>query len=224
MKINVEIEVPEGYELLNNSASSMLVDEINKVVAYGFNVVKKHDQHAELKAQYALDVEKCKLIDGLEAWQLWQEKIKINENWSSLLRNDVFRYDIFEYRRHPHADSMIAYHKCSDADKKRWQIYHVGSADWLYFKNHPQWDEKCQYRLKPRIITINGVEYNAPMNVAPEKGKRYWYFLEDFFSIGSIWDHDNVDLNRLKENRAFLNKEDCQAVCDAFKAILAGAE
>jgi hypothetical protein len=184
------------------------------------------DQHAELKAQYTLDVETCKSIDGLEAWQLWQKKAKEYTDWNIIkpISNIAFYAD-YDYRRHPHADSIIEYHKGSDADKKRWQIK-CNDGSWKGVRVEPVWDEYSDYRLKPRTITINSVEYNAPMNVAPEVDTHYWVinfeFEFGFVPLAVIWIEDESDYSALEKSHAFGKYDDCKAVADALNAILSG--
>jgi hypothetical protein len=223
----VEIEVPEGFELLTNEPASTLVDQNNKVVVYGFGLIQKANPHAQLKAQYALDVETCKSIKGFEAWQLWQASNKF-QNWVIVLDTPNF-YPGDKYRRHPHADSIIKYHKCSDADKKRWQCRWGKKVEWVniceckYERDDvPMWREEAEYRLKPRTITINGKEYNAPMNVAPEVGSQYWALYMWDTAKQFEWNVSRHDFNLLLQNRVFATKEDCQAVCNAFNEILEG--
>lgn len=79
------------------------------------NEFEQDDPHAELKAQYVRDVESCKTIDDLNAFDLWQMRNKTgNQSWGYIPGNIDWTAD--EYRRHPHADTIIAYHKCSERD------------------------------------------------------------------------------------------------------------
>jgi hypothetical protein len=181
----------------------------------------KPDPHAELKAQYARDVETCKDIDGLEAWNLWQcitlkgvfTKCDIPPKW----------LDQSEYRRHPHADSIIKYHQCSERDKQRWQYAYRDT--WLDCNGEPDWYEHTPaFRLKPETITINK-EYNAPLRDSKGIAGEYVYLDfngYDFFASVSKWDNDFCDNKRLESGLIFASKEDCQAVADAFNAILRG--
>jgi hypothetical protein len=88
----------------------------------------------------------------------------------------------------------------------------------------PLWDCDNEYRMKPRTITINGKEYNAPMNTAPAMGTKY--HILNLFGKNWIdsWTGSKQDINRLNSCRAFETAADCQAVADAFETILRGAE
>jgi len=179
--------------------------------------------HADLKAQYAIDVETCKTINGLEDWQLWQYRAKGSGKWIDFTIGSGIPFDCCDsnqYRRHPHADNIIFYHKCSEHDKKRWQV-HTGYSDWQDDIN-PQWQEHWQYRLKPEIITINGKEYAAPLRVAPELGTKYFWYSSICGVKNDIWGNDPVDNQRLAANMVFATEQDCKAVADAFNAILRG--
>jgi hypothetical protein len=180
---------------------------------------KQVDKHAELKAQYQRDVETCKAIDGLEAWNLWQcitltggfTKCDIPPKW----------LDQSEYRRHPHADLMIEY-LCSDEQKKnRLQSRENENKPWIT-QYLPTWNDTWQYRFKP-VITNNGKEYNAPLRDSKGIDGKYVYLdlnSSGFFVSVSEWENDEVDNKRLNEGLIFSSREDCQAVADAFNAVL----
>lgn len=182
----------------------------------------EQDPRAGLKAQYALDVETCKDIDGLEAWQLWQVQLNKYGDWLDAGSNMFCEGD--NYRLHPHADSIIEYHKCSERDKKRWQRRNYGGL-WHDCDTAPDWTDD-EYRLKPKTITIDGKEYAAPLRVAPEIGTKYWVcnfnFTTGFESWSVSWEGDSDDNCLLEKRHVFATKEDCKVVADAFNAILRG--
>jgi len=180
----------------------------------------ENNPHAELKAQYTRDAETCKNIDGLEAWQLWQY---MNLGSWYCCNNTPFLCLDLIYRRHPHADNIIAYHKCSERDKRRWQSSYAGR--WSDCKREPAWHDDCEYRLKPETIKINGKEYAAPLRVAPDLGAIYWTIAFNnggFVCNKSEWDDLIMDNGRFNANNCFATEQDCQAVADAFNAILRG--
>lgn len=49
----------------------------------------------------------------------------------------------------------------------------MGSMKW-YTKSYPDLSGDCEYRIKPRTITVNGFEVPEPMQEAPEIGVEYW--------------------------------------------------
>ncbi|MEN9755838.1 MAG: hypothetical protein RL755_25 [Pseudomonadota bacterium] len=231
MKKEIEFYVPHGYKLVGDIPRSTMCDNETLLVRYDIKPIDKPDpqqlnRHAELKSQYVRDLETCATIDGLDAYQLWQGE-RFNGNFVNLTLPPKFYVDVY-YRRHPHADSMIEYYQCSDDDKLRWQCRYndgqIAEARWKDLKDEkPLWHETDEFRLKPRTITINGKEYNAPLNVAPAVGTTFYFFEVDAV-ISEEWGNDPVQFFYLKTNHCFTNREDCKAVADAFAEILASAK
>lgn len=82
-------------------------------------------------------------------WELWQWK-KSNPTWNNCEKNHDTDFLNFQYRRHPHADSIIQWHGCSDEDKKRWQYRFIDvKGDHWTDNSNPLWNETAEYRLKP---------------------------------------------------------------------------
>jgi hypothetical protein len=186
--------------------------------------LKQDDQHKELKELYYKDNETCKSIDGLNAWQLWQVKNK-NE-WIDIKDIGLFKKGV-DYRRHPHADSMILFHKNTDA---KWQWFYKcntsGVQEWVDCKEPPKFKEEVLYRIKPDTITINNKEYPAPLRIAPEQGS-YYYFMDvsnnevdknKWHGTGTF----DFDYKYLGLGVCFATQEDAQAVLDAILEILRG--
>jgi hypothetical protein len=219
------ITAPDGYEIMSDMPTSIMNDDSCLFVRYDIKPIAhpQVDKHAELKAQYQRDVETCKDIDGLEVWRLWQVR-NFNENKTWITVHKIFEWTADEYRRHPHADSMIQYHQCSERDKQRWQYAYRDT--WLDCNGEPDWYEHTlAFRLKPETITINGKEYNAPLRDSKGIDGEYVYLdlnSSDFFASISDWDNDFCDNKRLNAGLIFSSSEDCQAVANAFNAILHG--
>lgn len=204
------------YSFVGDDSMPRAREELFKHLSFSVS-----DPHVELKAKYTHDVEACNELCSLDSYDLWQ--YCFDNVFNKCTTEPQWNPDT-EYRRHPHADSIIEYHKCSNTDKKRWQEKCFGGSwvdclcpDWINY----------QYRIKPRTITINGNEYNAPMNVAPEIGSQYFVMLQDGYSFNVCqytWANLSNDFSALNNYRAFVSKEDCHAVCDAFNSILESAE
>lgn len=177
-------------------------------------------QHIELKALYWKDFKTCVELDNLKPEQLWQWQHNKDDtdNWHECKEVDWTK-DI--YRRHPHADSIVAYHKCSNADKQRWQFSYDDGETWGKCMGNFQWSDDFIYRLKPKVITLNGKEFNAPMRVAPKIGTTYYYISNRFKTIvTTVWNDTDVDYLRLTTNISFLVKEDAEGVLDEIKNSL----
>lgn len=227
MKKEIEFYVSHGFELVGDKPTSF-VNDTQTLCALVFAIapIDEPDPHAELKAQYVRDLETCATIDGLDAYQLWQYIFRPQQKWFNCEIPPSFEREIL--RRHPHADSMIEYHRCSDKDKQRWQFKEYNN-DWIDLNKHeiPAWYENAEYRIKPRTITINGKEYNAPLNVDPEFQNKYWFVANHNVKMVAdnyTWNGDTFDMSCLKNNNCFATQEDCQAVADAFNAILASGK
>jgi hypothetical protein len=205
------ITAPEGYEIMSDMPTSIMNDDSCLFVRYDIKPIAhpQFDKHAELKTQYQRDVETCKDIDGLEAWNLWQ--CITPPKW----------LDQSEYRRHPHADLMIEYFSSDEQKKNRLQSRENEKKPWIT-QYLPNWNDTWQYRFKP-VIIINGKEYNAPLRDSKGIAGEYVYLRlnsSDFFASVSKWKNDEVDNKRLNAGLIFSSKEDCQAVADAFNEIL----
>ena len=76
---------------------------------------------------------------------------------------------------HPHAKNMKLYAENAAVNEKPWELweffYNGGWRDCIY---HPEWDQKKQYRRKPRTNNINGFEVPEPLRDAPNDGETYY--------------------------------------------------
>jgi hypothetical protein len=222
--MKIEIEPPKGFEFVGNMPRSLMSDGNYFLVSFDINPIQHHeiDQHAELKAQYAIDAEMCKDIDGLEAWQLCQYRNNQSRRWEDCVVEPYWQ-DITEYRRHPHAESMILFHKGSAADKKRWQRRHLDVSVWV--DCIPEWAEVCEYRMKPSVIGVtldDGTRLEFPEPVRDALNFKDAYYIDEF--DGDIteyhWTNDAQDMIWLEQNRIFRTEEDAQAAQAAIQEIL----
>lgn len=180
---------------------------------------QQDDPHAELKVQYAQDVETCRDIEGLEAWYLWQWGF--NEKWQDFIGCKPCFSENTNYRRHSHANLIIQYHKGSERDKQRWQYAYKDT--WLDCDGEPCWYENHKYRLKPDTITIDGKEYVAPLREPPAIGTNYWKIcFADNKTPRYEWHNQNYENEWLKNRTCFATEEDARAVLNALQAILKG--
>ena len=76
---------------------------------------------------------------------------------------------------HKHWRLMRDYaHDAAETEKpwERWE-YRDGGA-WYSHSLNPQWHTETEYRRKPRVILINGIEVPEPMREKPEIGDIYY--------------------------------------------------
>jgi hypothetical protein len=232
MQLDINAPLPDGVKLKTGNPESVNLDSDKKHVIMRFAVKQiDDDPHAELKQQYERDVETCATIDDLKPWRLWQFK-ESHYQWSTHTCDGITWHKDVKYRRHPHADSIIEYHQCSDDDKKRWQYNNKNLNVWVLCKYEsydesgtPLWNEDYEYRLKPRTISVtlqNGdvLEFPEPVREPLENGDCYWFKPNSMYISSDYWHSTKFDFQLLADNRMFLTKEDCQAAQDALNAIL----
>lgn len=121
--------------------------------------------------------------------------------------------------RHPEYEKLIAI-----AEGKQMQLRSMGNSwhdtstcEALSFINL---GTGGQVRIKPRTMTINGIEFPEPMREAPEVGTPYWVvdLSADVDDAAPFeWDGDNSDLRWLK---AGLCQATEQGAIDCAKALL----
>ena len=68
----------------------------------------------------------------------------------------------------------------TEAPWERWQYRREGQSEWNSMSDVPSWGLDYEYRRKPRVILINGIEVPEPLREKPEVGAKYW--------IPDIWD------------------------------------
>jgi len=180
-------------------------------------------QHAALIAQCAQDK-----IDYPKFWRkLIQCKTHLCK-WHDQ-SNYAFKFEnipSFEYRQHPHRESIILWYGCSDADKLRWQVSALDNVwiDWNIEKcGIPDFDEFYQYRLRPRTckVTIQGkvLEYPEPCRELGFGQKYYAIMLADGTIRFDTWSDHYCDFERLKNNVIHLTEQAAQQHLEVLKAV-----
>lgn len=113
---------------------------------------------------------------------------------------------------HKHAQLLLAY--AQDAQEtetpwERWQIREAGHL-WADLVCHPGWQLNFEYRRKPRVIVINGIEVPEPMREKPERGTMYFtpYIITGFaFATDAIFDDCTIDMDRLNAGLCHATRE-----------------
>jgi len=97
---------------------------------------------------------------------------------------------------HPHAENMKLYAENAAVNERPWELWEFFyNGGWRGCIYHPEWDQKKQYRRKPRTININGFEVPEPLRDAPSDGETcyivnlaedkvyatIWYSAQSFF-------------------------------------------
>lgn len=73
-------------------------------------------------------------------------------------------------------------------------------------------DDKLKFRLKPRTITLNGIEVPVPFE--PKEGDRYYYISFEFKDGYSSWDTLGCD-----SGGAWRTEEEIKAVVEALRSV-----
>jgi hypothetical protein len=101
---------------------------------------------------------------------------------------------------------MLQYAQKTDTPWERWEIDINGY--WEDFDRSPCWNINMEYRRKPEVITINGIEVPVPMRIAPPVGTPFFYveiFSEDIF-IRSRWGGRDWDRRLLSRGLCHLTE------------------
>ena len=131
-------------------------------------------------ADHIMQVKQDK-IDYPDFWkQLTQWTLSNADGWMEIDDIDCLGYRNGKYRPHPHRESIILFHACSDTDKKRWQVKAANNRvlDWATCTVPPSWNDDFEYRLRPRVcsITVGDKVYKFPEPVREllEIGQEYF--------------------------------------------------
>ena len=215
------VSPPDGFEFVSTIPRSYMHDESCLLVRYDIKRTEQEDDtYAELKAQYALDVERCKKIEGLESWDLWQFKNKTAHSWNRAGGGEPAFLIQNKYRRRHHADNIIAYYLCSDEDKKRWQ-FRGRNGEWFKTDDIPMWMEDREYRLPPKPFFIGKHEVPPPVTEPLENGQEYWSF-NTLGAYISMWNGYPTDFLRLKKGLIRLTEYEAKLCFEALQNTLKG--
>lgn len=179
---------------------------------------KSKHPHAELIAQ--CEQEK---IDYPEFWRdLWQFK-RVSGAWVKFLHPTEIENDGCEYRQHPHRENIIAWHACSNEDKKRWQINIMG--EWEDITGIPEFSSTAEYRLRPRTckVTLQDgtvMEYPEPCRELLENGQRYWVAASSAKAVFfDVWNGHIEHYNRLGNGSIHLTEQAAQQHFEVLQAV-----
>ena len=123
---------------------------------------------------------------------------------------------------HKHAALMLQYAQdWAETDKpwKRWEFAAPGDK-FVSLSSHPYWDEKYEYRRKPRTLTYT-VTIPEPLREAPEVGTIVYIptpLAEELASMYG-WYGSQSDDRLLKRGLCFATREDAIAAAKAMLPI-----
>ena len=97
----------------------------------------------------------------------------------------------------------------------KWEnIKHYMGLDLSMFLNTPDW---MKFRLKPRTITLNGIEVPAPFE--PKVGEEYW-FIANYISSGYSCTQEGTGIN--SSIGKWHSKEEIKQVVAALRGGIKG--
>ena len=125
---------------------------------------------------------------------------------------------------HIHAAAMAEYAKDALETDKPWERWEVSfSGGFIDVTGHPNWSVNHEYRRKPKVILINGLEVPEPRRTPLEAGDTYWTLSFSFHeSVVEVnWVGDKSDYTALKNGFIHLTNEAAQKHFDALKSFTA---
>ena len=122
--------------------------------------------------------------------------------------------------KHKHAELMLQYAKDWAETEEPWKRWVVTSHrnEWVALFGHPYWNEKNEYRRKPRTLTYT-VTIPEPLREAPGVGEAYYVAAPDAagFCIEYVWTGRGTDIQGFKRGLCFATEE---AAIAAAKAMI----
>jgi hypothetical protein len=102
----------------------------------------------------------------------------------------------------------------TDKPWMRWEYKNEPNGGWRQCGSELCFYSGIEYRRKPRVIAINGIEVPEPLREKPEIGVTYWYpcityrgVLDGYRSGNTSWDDDTYDNQMLDAGLIHLTKE-----------------
>lgn len=124
--------------------------------------------------------------------------------------------------KHKHAALMQQYAKDWAETEEPWKRWEVTSHrnEWVALCGHPYWNEKNEYRRKPRTMTYT-ITLTEPLREAPEVGEVYYVaaLYTEYFCMEYEWSGCAADRRFLKRGMCFTTKEDAIAAAKAMLPI-----
>ena len=216
--ITFKLEPTDGYHFDNNGLEKLI--KLVKENAKKYEILDENP-HAELIAQYEQDE-----IDYPDFYlELWQVQ-GFDKSWGTQI-NPLNWHISDKYRRHPHRESIIAWHKCSDEDKKRWEYKPNNEDKWIICHSGTlKWYENCMYRLRPiacKITLQDGtvMEYPEPVRYSLNYGDIYYAIddIKDYSANEEVWKNDSIDHKWLKSGIIHLTEQAAQQHLEVLQAI-----
>ena len=111
------------------------------------------------------------------------------------------------------------------ADGKEIQVKFSCSDHWCEMDESDKWDMSCEYRIKPKVIMIGGVEVPEPYREPLAIGNRYYVpVLEYGGCISFSWKGSANDTRRLRDGVIHLEEEAARTHSKALVSLTSKEE
>ena len=112
---------------------------------------------------------------------------------------------------HKHAQLMLQYAQDAQETDKPWERWECKypQCNWEPMHLGAYFHPDVEYRRKPRVIVINGIEVPEPMREKPEEGTYYWHPLitSSSASCRNMWSNDDWHLVRFENGLCHFTRE-----------------
>lgn len=131
--------------------------------------------------------------------------------------------------KHPHAELMKLYAEDAMTTDTPWRLWEVRQKDigtWSALVRHPSWYLGSEYRRKPKLIKVEGIEFPVPVTTTFNDSENQEYFTINVTDSGVVAARVKrgcmkVDKFQalLKQGMIFEKAEDCKRYVEALTEL-----
>lgn len=131
--------------------------------------------------------------------------------------------------KHPHAELMKLYAEDAMTTAEPWKLWEFqqdSKGSWYRLTSHPAWAHKCEYRRRPKVVEIDGVEFPIPtFTVSDYWANRDYFtmFVDHFGIVVRSINNESISADRfntlLKHGLIFEQSEDCERYIEALSEL-----
>ena len=131
--------------------------------------------------------------------------------------------------KHPHAELMKQYAEDAMKTATPWRLWETRQKDnggWCDLIQHPQWYLGSEYRRKPKVVKIDGVNFPVPIPSTFNDSENQEYFTINVTDSGvaaARIKRSSMKVDKfqalLNQGMIFKNAEDCKRYVDALTEL-----
>ena len=106
-------------------------------------------------------------------------------------------------------------------DSKNWRSLLGNTSEHLGTLIKEEWDDRYEFRLKPRTVKIGSREVEAPV-LEPGDLRAVWCWDTDYNEPKEYRSGEGIAFEQYKFGLCFASREACQSAHDAIHALLRG--